>query len=155
MLERDVKKKCELPEMRRKFNEGWSPLQISLSHGVTPGYVRELLNFASPGCVIARFNERQSAAWKQKSADEIVTRVFKGEPVRKIAREVGMTYGAVWHLARRNGMRKLTIVKHERARQMARRHAQGHTQRQIAAAFGVSQVCVSKAIRRVKQREVT
>jgi transposase len=148
-----VRKKCELPEMRRKFDAGWSPLEISLSHGVTPGYVRELLNFASPGCVIAKSNERQAAAWKQKSADEIVLRVFKGEPLRKIAHEVGMTYGAVWHLARRNGMRRRTEMKHERAKAMARRHARGDTQRQIAAVFGVTQVCVSKAIRRVKQRE--
>lgn len=146
-----MKHKCRLAEMRRNFESGKSPREIADAHGITPGYVRELLNFACPGCVIASFNKRKAASWKHKSADEIVIRILKGEPIRKIAREIGVTYGAVWQLGRRHGIRKLTVVKHERAKQMARRHANGWTQRRIAEAFGITQMGVSAAIRRVKR----
>lgn len=143
--------KSRLPEIVRLFDAGSSPRQIAEVIGATDGYVRELLNRTRPGCVRQQYLNRFAASRPSGSTtDEIAVRVLRGEPVRQISREAGLTYGAVWQIGRRYGMRKKTAVKRDRAVEMARRWERGESQLSIARAFGISQMGVSKAIRRVK-----
>jgi DNA-binding CsgD family transcriptional regulator len=147
--------KHNLPEMIRQFDAGMTPRQIGERHGITTNHVRVLLNIIRPGCVIARHNARLTAARNSRTVEHIAMRLLRGEPVQKIADETGMTRGAVWHIGRRNGMRKKTVEKHERALKLARLQAEGKTRRQLAAAFGMSIFGVSAAIRRVKRLEAS
>ena len=144
--------KSHLPEILRLFAAGHSPSEIAESIGATANYVRELLNRTRPGSVKQKYGERIAAARASgKSSEEIAIRLLKGEPVRKISREVGLSYSAVWSIGRRVGMRKKTAIKHDRAVAMARRWERGESQRAIARAYGISQMAVSKAIRRVRR----
>lgn len=148
--------KSKLPEIIRLFDAGNTPRQIAEAVGGTPGYIRELLNRSRRGCVKSKFDERVAEALKDKTAtEEIVLRLLRGEPVRKISRDTGAKYGTVWSIGIRNGMRKKTLLKRERALQMARLWDGGESQRSIAAAFGITQMGVSQAIRRVKRLEAS
>lgn len=147
--------KSRLPEIVKLFDAGNSPRQIAEVIGTTAGHVRVLLNWTRPGCVRQQYEERFAAARPSgNTTDEIAVRVLRGEPVRQISREAGLTYGAVWQIGRRYGMRKKTAVKRDRAVEMARRWERGESQSSIARAFGLSQVGVSKAIRRVSGKAV-
>jgi len=147
-----MKIKTHTPEICRLFEAGETPRQIANRFGITQGYVREILNLVRPGWVAARLNDRIAESRNQQLTEQIALRILKGEPIRRISRETGMSYGAVWHVGRRNGMRLKTSTKHERAKRLAYLYDEmGMTQRELAAEFGMSQVGVSVAIRRVKQ----
>lgn len=141
-----------IPEFVRQFEAGMTPRQIADAHGALPGSVRCLINQARPGLIAKRMEERIVASRKQKTTDQIVMRILRGEDLKKIALDCGLTYGAVWQIGRRNGMRRLCQVKLDRAKRMAARAAQGAPQKKIAAEFGISQMGVSQAIRRVKRQ---
>lgn len=143
-------------QIRQMFESGMTPRLIGTTLGVTPGYIREILNRIRPGCVTAKLNERLAMARNGQDAEQIALRILKGEPLRKIARETGISFGAVWQIGRRNGMRKLTDIKRDRANRLAYLYDEmGMTQRELAAEFGMSQVGVSVAIRRARRPEAS
>ncbi len=143
--------KPSITTMLADFDAGMTPRQIGEFHGITTNHVRVLLNVVRPGCVVARFNERLAAARNNRTTEQIAMRVLRGESIQRIADELGMSRGAVWHIGRRNGMRKKCAEKHERALNLARLQAAGKTRRQLASEFGMTVFGVSAAIRRVKQ----
>jgi DNA-binding CsgD family transcriptional regulator len=145
-----MKQKCNVSEMLRQFMAGMTPREIAALHGITTNHARILLNEVRPGCVVARYNERVSAARNNRTTEQIALRILRGDSIQAIADELGMSRGAVWHIGRRNGMRKKCEEKHQRALKLAKLQAEGRSRRSLAAEFGMSMFGVSAAIRRVK-----
>lgn len=84
--------------------------------------------------------------------ERIVTLAMRGVDVKRIAHIVGLTYQAVWSVARRHGVKRTTEVKRLRSRAWLKKHESGVSMAEIARLEGIPATTVRSAIERLRAK---
>lgn len=143
---RDRSELALIVAMRQDKAAGMSQRAIAAKYGVTKGRVDWLVN--------RKGRKRPPSQLKLAMAERterIVTLAMRGVNLKVVARREGVTYNAVWWMARRHGVRKATEVKRERTRAWLRRHEAGVSMAEIARSEGLPATTVRSAVERLRK----
>jgi hypothetical protein len=119
---------------------------IGAKYGFTKGSVEWWLK--------RKWQPRNPSRWKREMSDRnerIVTRAMKGCDLKLIAHVEGVTYQAVWRIARRYGVKRTTELKRERARAWMRHHEAGLPMAEVARREGLPATTVRSAVERLRK----